>query len=411
MPIAVDPRRAPGGEDRRPERRPVDRPAAPNRERRIAHRGKHGRHGVRVVPVQRHHRDVEHERDLVRDCREQVSGGGAASDERRDPLQRCLLLGQPAEAVAILAVGDRDSASTGGSSANEGRQATEDAWLNDAGIAGHREPHATSSCALSKLQCAGWCHPAFGHQLTQAPATIVAAGTTWRRSSIGARVRVVVEHHQIGALAGLERAQVVAGRSIHAPRVGVRPERLVHRQPLRRIELAAQLRAPRARRVDAGPRVVVGDRRVGRAGQRHAAIEVRPHRHHAVRPLLAERRHEALAPGRRGTGSTSAAPIWCRAISVERPRRSGSRRGARGGAATAADSPPAPPRRPRRSPPGPRRRTCACRSPSRGRGRSGRCSGSSSGSITQVPRLLGLGQRTARRCARCGRRCRRRAGA
>ena len=92
--------------------------------------------------------------------------------------------------------------------------------------------------------------------------------------------------------------------------------------------------------------------------------------------------------GRRGTGST-----WPRrsgaAPSAPAPAASGSRRGGRGAAATAAGSPPAPPHTPRPSPPGPRRRTCACRSPSRGRGRSGRCSGSSSGSMTHVPRLAG----------------------
>ena len=64
---------------------------------------------VVVGLVAAHVREIDRKQppDLLGDRREQLLGRHAARDERRDPPQRRLLLGQPGQAGAALGVRDR----------------------------------------------------------------------------------------------------------------------------------------------------------------------------------------------------------------------------------------------------------------------------------------------------------------
>ena len=102
VPEVVDPRRPTGARDPCRERRPVERPVRPRLERMraVGPRADHGHRAVAVEARELHERDAEHLRDLLGDGREHLRRRCAAGDERRDPAQRRLLLGEDRLALA-----------------------------------------------------------------------------------------------------------------------------------------------------------------------------------------------------------------------------------------------------------------------------------------------------------------------
>lgn len=83
-----------------------------------------------------------------------------------------------------------------------------------------------------------------------------------RRSARAARARVGGQHHQVGVLAELERADHVVGEQLPGRVEGLRPDRLLDRQPLLGRQHPPTGRLPGGGDADVAQRLLRGDRRV-----------------------------------------------------------------------------------------------------------------------------------------------------